>query len=90
MQKHLVPVNYAAGTSGNVVASGLLLVPPRVAADARKEGGGAGAGWGGGGGTREEERRRDEGTAEGGMEVALASGGKAAGAWVGVSKRRKS
>ena len=54
MQKHLVPVNYATGTSGDVVALGLSLVSPR-----------------GGGGTREEERRRDEGTAEGGMEVAL-------------------
>ena len=38
MQKHLVPVNYAAGTSGNVVASGLLLVPPCR----------CGLGWGGG------------------------------------------
>ena len=73
MQKHLVPVNYATGTSGDVVALGLSLVSTR-----------------GGGGTREEERRRDEGTAEGGMEVALATGGKAAGVLVGVSKRRKS
>ena len=61
MQKHLVPVNYAAGTSGNVVASGLLLVPPRVAADARKEGGGrvrVGVGWGA------PEGRREGGTRE--------------------------
>ena len=67
MQKHLVPVNYAAGTSGNVVASGLLLVPPRVAADARKEGGG-GCGLGRGGGHQrggEKEGRGNGGRGDG-------------------------
>ena len=40
-----MPVNYATGTSGDVVALGLSLVSPRVAADTRKEGGEGG--WGG-------------------------------------------
>ena len=42
-----MPVNYATGTCGDVVALGLSLVPPRVAADTRKEGEKEGRGNGG-------------------------------------------
>ena len=48
-----MPVNYATGASGDVVASDLSLVPPRVAADTRKEGGAP-------------ERRREGGRGNGG------------------------
>ena len=65
MQKHLVPVNYATGTSGDVVALGLSLVSPRVAADTRKEGGEGG--WGGGG--------------RGGKKEGRGNGGRRKGAW---------
>ena len=37
MQKHLVPVNYATGTSGDVVALGLSLVSPRGGGGTREE-----------------------------------------------------